>query len=138
MAKRSIVLTLSVGSILAFGLLAAADAQTTSKDAETRADTATTSVKPPETAEEHLALADTYRKKAVSYRQEAATHRQMLETYKRQVTNPPDVKSGRENTWVKKMRLHCEEYIRGAENLAGSADKFVDFHTMRASESQGK
>jgi hypothetical protein len=137
MAKRSIVLTLSVGSIFALALLGTARAQTTSKDAAKEAEIAT-SVEPPETAEEHLALADTYRKKAISYRQEAAIHRQMLETYTRQASNPPDTKSGRENTWVKKMRLHCEEYIRGAESLASSADKFVDFHTMRASESQGK
>jgi hypothetical protein len=122
--------TLSVGSLLALGLSIPAMAQTkAATDAPAHVS---------ETPSEHQALAEGYRKKAATYREEATTHRQMLESYKKQVTNPPDVKSGRENTWVKKMRLHCEEYIRDADKLATDADKFADFHRMRAAELKGQ
>ena len=72
------------------------------------------------------------------YREDAASHRQMLETYKKQVTIPADAKTGRENPYTKKMRLHCAEYIREADTLAASAEKFAEFHSMRAAELQGK
>jgi len=36
------------------------------------------------------------------------------------------------------MRLHCETYIKDAEKLATDADKFTEFHAMRAKEMQGK
>jgi hypothetical protein len=137
MTNRSTALTLSVGIILGLALLAPAAAQTTSKEAAAKTET-TDTVKPPETHKEHLALADTYREKAVAYRKDATTHRQMLETYKKRVATPTDAKTVSENPWIKKMRLHCEEYIRDAENLVGSAEKFADFHTMRAAEPQGK
>jgi hypothetical protein len=137
MTKTSTSVALSVGSILALGLLAPAAAETTSKKTAAKTETADT-VKPAVTADEHLALADTYRKQTAVYREEAAAHRQMLETYKKRVAVPSDARSGIENAWVKKMRLHCEEYIRDADKLAVDTEKFADFHTMRAAELQGK
>jgi hypothetical protein len=138
MTTRNAVRTLSVGSIVALGLLSSAVAQTTSKEAAAAKTETTATVKAPETAKDHQALADEYRKKAASYREEAAKHRQMLETYKRQVAAPSDAKAVGENPWIKKMRLHCGEYIRDAEALAASADKFAEYHAMRAAELQGK
>lgn len=137
MTKRNTALTLSVGSVLAFGLLSPAVAQTTSKEAAAKTET-TDTVKLPDTPKEHLALADAYRRKAAAYREDATTHRQMLETYKKQVGTPADAKTGGEHGWIKKMRVHCEGYIRDAEALAASAEKFAEFHTMRAAELQGK
>jgi hypothetical protein len=112
-------------------------AQTTSKEAAAKTET-TDTVKPPETPDEHLALASTYRKKAATYREDASTHRQMLATYKKQVAVPADAKAGTENPWIKKMRVHCEEYIRDADRLAADAEKFAEFHALRAAELQGK
>ena len=137
MTKSNNAFTVSMLGILALGLLAPAGAQTTSKEAADKTETIAT-VKVPTTREDHLALADGYRKKAVAYREDATTHRQMLDAYKKQVATPMDAKTGLENPWIKKMRLHCEEYIRDAERLAVSAEKFAEFHTMRAAELQGK
>jgi hypothetical protein len=135
MTMRNTVLTLSVGSILAFGLLSPALAETSK---EAAAKTEMTGAGKPETAKDHLALADSYRKKAAADREDATAHRQMLETYKKQVATPTDAKTGGENPWIKKMRVHCEEYIRDADKLAASADQFAEFHTMRATELQSK
>jgi hypothetical protein len=141
MTKRNTALALSVGSILALGLLAPAVADTTSKETATTSTTTTTTadpVKAADTQAEHQALADGYRKKTAAYREDAATHRQMLATYKKQVAVPTDGKTGIENPWVKKMRVHCEAYIRDADRLAADSEKFTEFHTMRAAELQGK
>jgi hypothetical protein len=135
MNKRNTVLALSVGGILTLGGLAPAVADTTSKETTT---TTTDTAKPPESRSEHMALADGYRKKAAAYREDAATHRQMLATYKKQVAVPTDGKTGLENSWIKNMRVHCEEYIRDADKLAADSEKFAEFHTMRAAELQGK
>ena len=62
----------------------------------------------------------------------------LLASYKKQVAAPTDAKTSAENPWIKKMRLHCEEYIRDADKLAASADQFAEFHTMRAAELKGK
>ena len=51
---------------------------------------------------------------------------------------PLDAKSGRGNPWIKKMRLNCEDSIRDADRLAAGAEKFAEFHAMRAAELQGK
>ena len=136
MSKATAAATLIAGGIFV-GLAAPAMAQTPSKEASAKAEPAKT-VKAPETAQEHLAMAETYRKKAAMYRGEAATHRQMLETYKRQVAVPTDQKVPVENPWIKKMRVHCESYIRDAESLATEAEAFAEFHTLRAHETQGK
>jgi len=140
MTKKNTALALSVGSILALGWLAPAVADTTSKETTTTTTTTTTdtAVKAANTQSEHVALADQYRKKTAAYREDAATHRQMLATYKKHVAVPTDGKTGIENSWIKKMRVHCEEYIRDADRLAADSEKFAEFHTMRAAELQGK
>ena len=127
MTKKNTALALSVGGILTLGLLSAAVAQTTSKETAAKAET-TAAATAPDTAQDHVALADGYKKKAAVYREDAATHRQMLASSKAPAENP----------WIKKMRLHCEEYIRDADKLAASADQFAEFHTMRAAELKGK
>lgn len=93
--------------------------------------------KVPRTPEEHLALADRYTRKAVEYRAEAKEHRQMLVDYQQETSMPPN-KSGRELPWVAKMRNHCEGYVNKAEELAGEAERFAEFHRMRAKELQGQ
>ncbi len=90
----------------------------------------------PETPDEHLAMSGEYRKKAATFREEAAYHRKMLADYKAQVR--PDPRQGFENPYVKKMRLHCEAYIKNADALAADAAKFAEYHRLRAAELQGK
>lgn len=90
----------------------------------------------PQTAQEHLALAESYRKRAADYRAEAEMHRKMMADYKKGVAITP--KEHSENSWLKKMRLHCEKYIGEAESLAQEADKFADYHMLRAKELEGK
>jgi hypothetical protein len=137
MTMRTAAFTLSVGSVLALRLASATMVQAGAQEASATTGTLATPTT-PETSKEHQALADTYRKKAASYREEAATHRRMLDAYKKQVTVPTDAKSAIENSWLKKMRVHCEAYMRDAEALAAGAEKFAEFHTMRAAELQGK
>lgn len=93
-------------------------------------------VRRPMTAAEHLAKAEEYKKKAAMYRAEVATHRKMLEDYARDrlfivegMVEDPD---------VVKMSQHCEAYIKPAEALAIEAEKFADYHRMRAAELEGK
>ena len=137
MRNRSSVLTVLVmGSLLELGQLSPAAAQTANGAAGSSE--TTSSVKAPDTPEEHQALADGYRKKAAAYREDAVTHRQMLDKYKQQMATPVDAKAGRENPWIKKMRVHCEQYIRDAEKLATDAEKFAEYHGMRAAELQGR
>lgn len=90
----------------------------------------------PDTPEQHLEKAEQYKRKAAAYRQEAAEHRKMLAEYKKRVaSNPKDVL---ENPWLKKMRVHCEKYIKEAEALAREADKFAEYHRLRAAELRGQ
>jgi len=35
------------------------------------------------------------------------------------------------------MRNHCDAYIQAAEKLAGEAERFAEFHRMRAGELKG-
>lgn len=93
-------------------------------------------VKLPETPLEHLAMSDEYKKKAATYRDESAFHRKMLADYKAQVR--PDPRQAFENAYVRKMRIHCEGYIKDADALAADAEKFAEFHRLRAAELQGK
>ena len=90
----------------------------------------------PQTSQEHIALAESYRKRAAEYRAEAEMHRKMMIDYKKGVAITP--KEHSENSWLKKMRLHCEKYIVEAESLAQEADKFADYHMLRAKELEGK
>lgn len=98
-----------------------------------------TQVAVPQTPDEHLARAASYREKAASYRQEAELHRKMFAAYDKQEGNPAlQSKSGRELPWVAKMRKHCESYMKEADRMAAEADRFAEFHRMRAEEMQGK
>jgi hypothetical protein len=92
--------------------------------------------KTPHTAQEHLERAEQYEKKAAEYHQEAAAHRKMLEDYSKTVARNP--KEIGENTYIRKMRLHCERYIKAAEALAREAEEMAKFHRMRAKEMEGK
>lgn len=93
-------------------------------------------IKLPSTPEEHDAMAESYRKKAASYREEAAFHRKMFADYKARVAVIP--KSSMENPFIRKMREHCETFIKDAERLAVDADKFAEYHHFRAEELRGK
>jgi len=92
--------------------------------------------KVPQTAEDHITLAENYTKKAAGYRQDADEHRRMLKAYKSRIARVP--KETLEDPWLKKMRLHCERYINEAESLAREADKFAEYHTLRAAELRGQ
>ncbi len=93
-------------------------------------------VKVPQTAQDHYALADKYKKEATELRGEIQEHNQMLAEYGKGVAkNPKDVG---ENGYIKKMRLHCEKYIKAAESLLAEDEEFAKFHTLRAKELEGK
>jgi hypothetical protein len=99
----------------------------------------------PHTPEEHLARADHYKKKAAEYRAEAEMHRKMFADYHAKNPDKPlytgeglEIPHGEELASVTKMRKHCDEYIQKAEALAAEADRFADFHRMRAEEMRGK
>jgi len=93
-------------------------------------------MKPAQSAQEHRDRAEQYQKKAAEYRKEAEAHKKMLADYGRTVAKNP--KDSGENAYIKKMRLHCEKYIKAAEALAQEADEMAKFHTMRAKEMEGK
>jgi hypothetical protein len=93
-------------------------------------------VKIPQTIQDHLDLAEHYRKKAAEYRQEINMHKNMLSEYSKRVARNP--KDTGENPYIRKMRLHCEQYIGAAEGLAREADEMARFHTFRARELEGK
>jgi len=90
----------------------------------------------PHTAQEHRERADQYKRKAAEYRQEAENHRKLLSEYAKGVATLPKERS--ENPYIRRMRLHCEKYIRDAETLASDADDMAKWHLMRAKELEGK
>lgn len=93
-------------------------------------------MKIPQTAQDHRELAERYQKKAAEYRQEIEMHKKMLADFSKTVARNP--KDTGENPYIRKMRLHCEKYIRAAENLAREAEEMAKFHTFRARELEGK
>lgn len=93
-------------------------------------------MKIPQTAQDHRQHAEHYQKKAMEYRADVAAHKKMLAEYSKRVAQSP--KSTTENPYIKKMRLHCEKYIRAAEALALEAEEMAKFHTFRAKELEGK
>jgi hypothetical protein len=93
-------------------------------------------MKMPQTAKDHYELAERYQKKAAEYREEITMHKKMLVEYSNRVAKNP--KDPGENPYIKKMRLHCEKYIRAAENLEREAAEMARFHTFRARELEGK
>lgn len=86
---------------------------------------------------EHLAKAEEYQRKATAYRAEAALHRKMLEKFIDEY-NSIGFERVDEDPYLTNMRVHCEGYISKAEALAKEAEKFADFHRMRAAELKGK
>ena len=103
--------------------------------AEQTAQSSAGEVKIPETAAEHLEMAAKYQEKAKMYLQEVETHQQMLEAYKKKVAIVP--KAPVENPWLKKMRKHCERYIKEARALAYEAQELAGFHELQAKVLQG-
>jgi hypothetical protein len=124
----------AVGLMMAAALPALALAQNPKQDHS--AHVSGQEMKVPHTAQEHLARAEQYRRKATEYRQEAEAHKKMLADYSKTVAKNP--KDPGENAYIKKMRLHCEKYIKAAEALAQEADEMAKYHTMRAKEMEGK
>jgi hypothetical protein len=92
-------------------------------------------MKVPETAKDHQEMAEHYQKVAAQTREDIEMHKKMLADFDQTVAKNP--KSG-ENPYSKKMRLHCDKYIKAAEGLAVEADASAKFHTMRAKELEGK
>lgn len=93
----------------------------------------------PQTAQEHLARAATYKEKAAQSRKEAEEHRKMFADYDKKQGSPLlKSKMGRDEPWVAKMRQHCNTYIKAAETMAAEAERFAEFHRMRAEEMQSK
>ena len=92
-----------------------------------------------DTVQEHEAQAAAYREKAQAFHKEADEHRKMLADYKASQSTPAlETKLGQEPPWVKQMRKHCEGYISAAEKLAAEAERFAEFHKMRAEELRQK
>jgi hypothetical protein len=93
-------------------------------------------IKMPETAQDHYALANKYTKEAAELQGQIEEHQKMLAEYSRGVVKNP--KATVENGYIKKMRLHCEKYIKAAESLAAEDTELAKFHTLRAKEMEGK
>jgi hypothetical protein len=136
MRTRNVGLTLA---LVAAGSLLGSAARAEEQDAQQAASKKDAEMSVPATPDEHLARATTYQEKAAAYRKEAAVHRKMFADYERQSGNPAlQSKAGRELPWIATMRKHCEGYIKDAEKLAADAERFAEFHRMRAEEMRGK
>jgi hypothetical protein len=136
MRTKNVGLTLA---LIAAGSLLGSVARAGEQAAQQTASKKDAEMSAPATADEHLARAATYQEKAATYREDAAVHRKMFADYERKTGNPAlQSKAGRELPWVAKMRKHCEAYIKDAETLAADADRFAEFHRMRAEEMRGK
>ena len=92
-------------------------------------------MKVPETAKDHREIAEHYQKVAAQTREDIEMHKKMLADFNRSAVKNP--KTG-ENPYSKKMRLHCEKYIKASEALAAEADASATFHNLRAKELEGK
>lgn len=93
-------------------------------------------MKVPQTAKDHYEMAEHYQRIEAESRQEIEAHRKMLAEFSKGVARNP--KDTSENSYIKKMRLHCEQYIKAAESLAREAAESARFHTLRAKELEGK
>ena len=92
-------------------------------------------MKVPETAKDHCEMAQHYQKVAAQTREDIEMHKKMLADFNQSAVKNP--KTG-ENPYSKKMRLHCEKYIKASEGLAAEADASATFHNLRAKELEGK
>ena len=86
-------------------------------------------MKVPETAKDHHEMAEHYQKVAAQTREDIEMHKKMLADFNQAAVKSP--KAG-ENPYSKKMRLHCEKYIKASEGLAAEADASATFHNLRA------
>lgn len=93
-------------------------------------------MKIPQTPRDHRELAERYQKKAAEYRQEIEMHKKMLADFSKTVARNP--KDTGENPYIRKMRLHCEKYIKATASAAQEAEEMAKFHTFRARELEGK
>jgi hypothetical protein len=93
-------------------------------------------MKMPQTADDHRKLAEQYDHKAAEARADIAAHKKMLAEFSKRVAQNP--KTTTENPYLRKMRLHCEKYIRATEAMAREADAMAQFHRFRAREVEGK
>jgi hypothetical protein len=92
-------------------------------------------MKVPETAKDHREMAEHYQKVAAQTREDIEMHKKMLADFNQATVKTP--KTG-ENPYSKKMRLHCDKYIKASEALAAEADASAKFHDLRAKELEGK
>jgi hypothetical protein len=92
-------------------------------------------MKVPETATDHHQMAEHYQKVETQTREDVEMHTKMLSEFIKTVAKNP--KAG-ENPYAKKMRLHCEKYIKAAQALATEAAESAKFHDLRAKELEGK
>jgi hypothetical protein len=92
-------------------------------------------MKVPETAKDHHEMAEHYQKVAAQTRGDIEMHKKMLADFNEGAVKSP--KTG-ENPYSKKMRLHCDKYIKVSEALATEADSSAAFHNLRAKELEGK
>jgi hypothetical protein len=92
-------------------------------------------MKVPQTAQDHFAVAKHYQQEAAELRGEIDMHKKMLAEFSKGVAHNP--KTPGENAYIKNMRLHCEQYIKTAEHLAGEAAESAKFHARRAKELEG-
>src|SRR5678815_5039083 len=120
----TIVWTASVLMALALSVSVQARAQDATRNHSAQSQETVT----PKTAQEHRDIAKQYQEKADAYRKEAETHKKMLEEYSKTVARNP--KDTGENAYIKKMRVHCQKYVRAAESLAQEADEMAKYHLM--------
>ncbi len=92
-------------------------------------------MKVPETAKDHREMAEHYQKVAAQTREDIEMHKKMLADFNQAAVKNP--KTG-ENPYSKKMRLHCDKYIKASEALAAEANASATFHNLRAKELEGK
>ncbi len=92
-------------------------------------------MKVPQTSADHQQVAERYQKIETQTREDIEMHKKMLVEFNQTVAKSP--KSG-ENPYTRKMRLHCEKYIKAAEGLAEEARVSAKFHALRAKELEGK
>ena len=134
MTKKSIkpktrILASAMALLLTIGMTAVLQVKSAAQDQPSH------EMKVPESAQDHYAMAEHYQKVAAETREDVEMHKKMLAEFTKGVASNP--KSG-ENPYAKKMRLHCERFIKAAEDLATEADASAKFHTMRGKELEGK
>ena len=128
------------GGLLAITILltltAVASAQSVAVQQDHAGQAAMQEMKVPQTADDHRKHAEHYQQKAMEFRADVAAHKKMLAEYSKRIVQ--NSKTTLENPYLKKMRLHCEKYIRAAEAMALEAEEMAKFHTFRAKEVEGK